>query len=210
MKSGRITSPQQLWRTQFDKQLTDEMSERVLKQASALVRKVESKTPWRDTQTPDDRLNAVIVKTLDGTLRWDPHRVDLERFFLGAIAGEISHELERAQKWRHVSLDPENENADELERETSDAIEGERETKQEATTQDWWSVAIAEFRRVAGNDEPVLAIVESYRNGGVTRRDVIAHTGMSSRQYHAAYQRLVRVAKKIDDDARDLIMQAIA
>jgi len=210
MKTGRITSPQQLWRTQFDKQLTNEMMERVLKQTLALVRKVESKTPWRDSSAPDDRLNAVIVKALDGTLRWDPSRIDLERFFLGAIAGEISHDLERARKFQHVSLDAENQNVEDLERETSNAIEGTRESKQEVPKQAWWSLAMAEFQRVAGHDAGVLAIVEAYGHDKTTRRDVIAHTGMSSRQYHAAYQRLTRVAQKIDDDVRNLIMQAIA
>jgi hypothetical protein len=210
MNAERITSLQRLWRTQFDRQLTDEMMERVVKQTIALVRKVESRTPWRDVQTPDDRLHTVIVKTLGGTLRWDPHRVDLAGFFLGAIAGEISHELERAQKRDYISLDIEQASTDELERETSDAIEAQRESKQEVPKQAWWSIAMAEFRRVAGNDTGVLAIVDAYGHGKLTRRDVIAHAGMSSRQYHAAYQRLMRVAQKIDDDVRNLIMRAIA
>ena len=210
MKTGQITSPQQLWRTQFDRQLTNEMTERVLKQTIALVRKVESKTPWRDNQTPDDRMHTVIVKTLDGTLRWDPSRIDLERHFLGAIAGEISHELERAQKFQHVSLDADSQNVEELERETSDAISGDRESKQEVPKQVWWSIAMAEFRKHAPNDAGVLAIIDAYGHDKLTRRDVMAHAEMSSRQYHAAYQRLMRVAQKIDDGARDLIMQAIA
>ncbi|MBA3404143.1 MAG: hypothetical protein H0U13_05545, partial [Gemmatimonadaceae bacterium] len=50
-------SPEQLWRTQFDKQVTNEMMERVLKQTIALVRRVERKTPWRDQQSQDDRMH---------------------------------------------------------------------------------------------------------------------------------------------------------
>jgi hypothetical protein len=69
---------------------------------------------------------------------------------------------------------------------------------------------MAEFRRVASDDAGVLAIVDAYEYGKLTRRDLMAHSGMSSRQHHAAYQRLVRVAAKIDDDVRNLIMQAIA
>ena len=210
MKTGQVTSPQQLWRTQFNRQLTDEMMERVLKQTIALVRKVERKTPWRDNQTPDDRLHTVIVKMLDGTLRWDPTRVDLERYFLGAIAGEISHELEHAEKFHKVSLDAENQNVEDLERETSEAINAGRESKQEVPKQAWWSLAMAEFRKHAPNDVGVLAIVDAYGHDKLTRRDVMAHAGMSSRQYHAAYQRLVRIAQKIDDNVRNLIMQAIA
>ena len=69
---------------------------------------------------------------------------------------------------------------------------------------------MAEFRKHAGNDPNVLAIVDAYGHGSFGRREVMAHTGLSSRQYHAADQRLVRVGQKIDDDVRDLIMQAIA
>ena len=210
MNPGRVTSPQQLWRTQFDKQLTNDMMERVLKQTIALVRKVERRTPWRDAQTPDDRLHTAIVKTLDGTKRWDPTRVDLERHFLGAIASDVSHELERAVKFRHVALDAENQNVEELEHETSEALRGAREGKDEVPKEAWWSIAMAEFRRHAPDDTGVLAIIEAYGHDKLTRRDVMAHAGMSSRQYHAAYQRLVRIAQNIDDDIRDLIMQAIA
>jgi hypothetical protein len=210
MQTGRITSPQQLWRTQFDRQLTDEMMERVLKQTIALVRNVERKTPWRDQQTPDDRLHTAIVKTLDGTLRWDHERIDLQTHFLGAIASEVSHELERAHRFRQVSIDAENQNAEALERETSEALEGARASKQEIPSESWWSVAMAEFRRHSPSDTGVLAILDAYEHGKFTRRDVMAHGGLSSRQYHAAYQRLVRAAQKIDEGARDLIMQAIA
>jgi hypothetical protein len=210
MKPGRVTSPQQLWRTQFDKQLTNDMMERVLKQTIALVRKVERKTPWRDAQTSDDRLHTAILKTLDGTKRWDPTRIDLERHFLGAIASDVSHELERAVKFRHVPLDAENQNVEELEHETSEALRGARESKDEVPKEAWWSIAMAEFRRHAPDDTGVLAIIDAYGHDKLTRRDVMAHAGMSSRQYHAAYQRLVRIAQNIDDDVRDLIMQAIA
>src|SRR5688500_9302204 len=210
MKTGRVTSPQQLWRTQFDRQLTDDLTERVLKQTIALVRKVERKTPWRDAQTPDDRLHTAIVKTLDGTKRWDPTRVDLACHLLGAIASDISHELERAVKFQHVALDAENQNVEELEHETSEALRGGRESKDEVPKEAWWQIAMAEFRRHAPNDTGVLAIIEAYGHDKLTRRDVMAHTRLSSRQYHAAYQRLMRIAQKIDDDLRDLIMQAIA
>jgi hypothetical protein len=184
--------------------------ERVLKQTIALVRKVERKTPWRDLQTPDDRLHTAIVKTLDGTLQWDPTRVDLERHFLGAIAGDISHELERAHRFQHVSLDDEKQNVEDLERDASEALGSERESKQEVPKQVWWSVVMAEFRKHARGDASVLAIVDAFGHDKLTRRDVMEHTGLSSRQYHAAYQRLMRVAQNIDDDVRDLIMQAIA
>ena len=203
-------SPEQLWRTQFDKQVTTKMMERVLKQTIALVRRVERKTPWRDQQSEDDRLHTAITKTLAGKLRWDPAQVDLERHLLGAIAGDISHEIEHAKKFRHTSLDEERMDAEDLERETSDALAGTRETKTEVPKRVWWSAAMDEFRKHAAGDVFVLAIIDAYDHEKFTRREVMQHTGMSASQYHAAYQRLMRAAQKIDEDVRGLIIQAIA
>ena len=203
-------SPEQLWRTQFDKQVTNKMMERVLKQTIALVRRVERKTPWRDQQTEDDRLHTAIAKTLAGTLRWDPTRVDLERHLIGAIAGDISHEIEHAVNFPHTSLDEERTDAEDLEREASNALAGTRETKHEVPKRVWWSAAMDEFRKHAGDDAGVLAIIDAYDHEKFTRRAVMEHTGMTARQYHAAYQRLMRAAQKIDEDVRALIIQAIA
>ncbi|MEP6866042.1 MAG: hypothetical protein ABJE66_35815, partial [Deltaproteobacteria bacterium] len=70
-----------------------------------------------------------IAKTLAGTLRWDPVRVDLERHLIGAIAGDISHEIEHATNFPHTSLDEERTDAEDLERESSNALASARETK---------------------------------------------------------------------------------
>ena len=67
-----------------------------------------------------------------------------------------------------------------------------------------------EFRKHAGHDTDVLAIVDAYASDKLTRRAVLEHTGMTARAYHAAYQRLMRAAQKIDEEVRDLIIQAIA
>jgi hypothetical protein len=204
-----MNSPERLWRTEFDKQLTDEMMERVVKQTIVLVRKVERRTPWRDQQTADDRLHSAIVKMLDGSLRWEPARVDLERFLLGAIAGDISHELEHAERFRHHSLDDETRNQERLEAETSDAIAEDRVVKNEVPVRAWWSDLIAELRKHARGDRYVLAILDAFDDGKLTRREVMACTSMTSKQYHAAFQRLTRAAQKVRADVRELIAQAI-
>src|SRR5262245_15451332 len=133
-----MDSPERLWRTQFDKQISAEVIERVVNRARLLVRKVEKRARWRDDKLPVERLNAALVKLLDGTLQWDPQRCDLERFLLMAISGEMSHDLERAAKFRHASLDDESVNQDDLELATSDAIASGRESKSEIAKEEWW------------------------------------------------------------------------
>jgi len=208
--AAMLNSPERLWRTQFNKQLTDEMMERVLKQTMILVRKVERRTPWRDPMTTDDRLHNAIMKTLDRTVTWDPQRVDLERFLLGVIASEISHDIEHAERFQHDSLDDADRNQDALEAATSEALEEERVVKVEIPKRAWWSKVMTELRKHASDDKYVLAILDAYDRGRLTRREVMAFTGLSSKQYHAAYQRLMRSAQKVNEDVRELIMQAIA
>lgn len=207
---GPMDTPERLWRTQFDKQLTDEMMERVIKATEALVRKVQRRCRWRDQQTADDRLHTAIVKTLDGTLKWDPERVDLERFFVGAIRGDITHEIEHSDKFRHVSLDDESGNPDALESETSDALTDDRVVKNEVPKPAWWSEVMQALRTQAAGEARVLAILDAYDHGCFTRSEVMDHTGLSSKKYHNAHQRLLALAQKVDDDVRELIFQAIA
>lgn len=205
-----MNTPERLWRTQFNQQLTNQMMERVLKQTIALIARMEQLTPWRDYAGADDRLQAAIVKTLDGTLKWDPERVDLERFFLGAIAGDISHELEHSDKFPHDSLEDEDLNLDDLEDEAGAALASQRTVKGEVPKKVWWSQIIDELRTLADGDIAVLAMLDAYDHGAFTKRDVMAYTKLSSRQYHAAYQRLLRIAKKVDGDVRELVLKAIA
>ena len=80
-----------LRRTEFDKQLTQGVMERVLKQTIQLIAEVERKTPWRDQVGPDDRLHTAILKTLEGSRRWDPERV-------GSWRSAVRDHLERHRR----------------------------------------------------------------------------------------------------------------
>jgi hypothetical protein len=203
-------SPQQLWRTQFDKQFTDKLVVDVMKQAAWLIRQVERDTPWRDLLGVDDRLNNVLVKLLDDRLTWEPERVNLDSFLLWAISREMSHEVRDAQKRPQTSIDDETTNQERLEEQASEAIAAQRESKREGVTEPSWSLFVREMRKHAAKDVGVLAIVDSYANGVTSRADVMKRTGMSKATYHAAYQRMVRVAKKLDPEILEIIVQAIA
>ncbi len=208
--TAKIDSPQQLWRTQFDKQLTDSLVERVLKQATLLIRQVQRDTPWRDQLGPDDRLNNILMKLLEGKLTWEPDRVNLEGFLLGSISREITHEVRHATKFPHVSVDDETRNQERLEEEASDALAAQRDSRSEDAAEPCWSLFVREMRTHAAGDVGVLAIVDAYAKRVTTRADIMKLTGMSKAAYHAAYQRMVRVAKKLDPETLETITQAIA
>lgn len=203
-------SPQQLWRTQFDKQFEGKLVAQVLKQTAMLIGQIEKQTPWSDQRGPDDRLNEALLKLLDGRLTWEPERVQLDSFLLWAISREISHELRDAKKFPKLSVDDDGLKQDRLEEEASESIAEVRTSKAEEPVVPCWTLFLDELERLATGDAGVLAIVGAYRQRAVTRADVLEHTGMSKRAYHAAYQRMVRLAKKIDPENLETIMQAFA
>ncbi len=202
------TSPKQ-WRAQFDRQFTNATVERVLKQTIALIAEVEAVTPWRDQLGPDDRINAAVLKLLEGSRRWDPERVELAWFLIGVITSDVSHELERLTKHKQLSLDNDGLDLDGLEQETSEAIEDERSAKCEVPREVWWSQFMLSMRLLASDDLRVLAILSAYEEGKCERRAVIQHTGLSAKQHDAAYRRLQVLAEQIDDQLRELVHAAI-
>jgi hypothetical protein len=200
-----------LRRTDFDKQLTQAVMERVVKQTIALVAEVERKTPWRDHEGPDDRLHTAILKTLDGSRRWDPARVELGGHLFGIVSSQISHELDRGVKLKHLSLeDDEHQNLEALQHETEDALARSTPATDEAPISPVWTLAMQALREVASGERDVLAILDAYDQGAFTKRDVMRVAKLKRKACDAAYARLVELAMEVDEETRDIILQAIA
>jgi hypothetical protein len=205
-----IDTPERLWRTRFDTQMTKELSVRLIKQTIVLARRIERATPWRDRRGATERLNSAIEKTLSRERVWDPDRVDLAGFLYGVISNELSHEVEHAIAFPHASRDDRKVDRDELERDMSDALDQTRESKAEVPKEAWWCEVMSKLRELVADDEGALLILHAYEHDHVDRRDVLAFTKMTSRRYHAAYKRLVRVAQNVDADTMALVTWAMS
>jgi hypothetical protein len=209
--SSQNATKTMLRRTDFDKQLTQDLMERVLKQTIQLVKQVERHTPWRDLSTPDDRLHTAIVQTLDGTRAWDPERVNLGGHLFGIVSSDISHEVARSEKYDHCSLDDdEHQDLEALREETEDALARCAPTSDEVPTDSVWTLAIEALRRAADGETAVLRILDAYDDDAFDPREVKRFTRLRTKAYEAAYTRLIELASELDDDVRDLILQAIA
>ncbi len=200
-----------LRRTEFDKQLTQSVMERVLKQTIQLITEVERKTPWRDQVGPDDRLNTASLKTLEGSRRWDPDRVDLGGHLFGTISSDVECELRRSKKVAHLSLeDDEHQDLEALQYETEDALARSAPTSDETPMVPVWTLAMNALREAARGDRDVLRILDAYDQGAFTKRAVMRVARMRASTYDAAFARLVELAATIDDEIREIIFQAIA
>jgi hypothetical protein len=210
-KDSPQPTKQILRRTDFDKQLTQSVMERVVKQTMQLVAQVEKKTPWRDQLGPDDRLHAAILKTLEGTRRWDPERVDLGGHLFGIVASDISHELEHGEQFAHLSLEQDEHHSREaLLQETEETLARCAPNDNRGPLASAWSLAMGALRDVARGEPDVLAILDAYEEGAFTKRDVMRIAKLKARAYGHAHARLVELAQTVDDETRDLILQAIA
>lgn len=207
------TSPQAdnyiLRRTDFDKQLTQEVMERVVKQTIALIADLEKKTPWRDQLGAEDRLHTAIVKTLEGTRKWEPERVDLGGHLFGAVRSDITAELQHRNSFRHISWEggPANDR-EALREEVELTLARDSETIHHARPA--WELAMSALRDAANGDPEVVALLGAYLGGAFTKREVMKHSKLKSRAYDRAYARLVELADTINDDQSDFILQAIA
>jgi hypothetical protein len=216
---SNTTSPQAqnhiLRRTDFDTQLTQQVMERVLKQTIALVADLERKTPWRDQLGPDDRLHTAIVKTLDGTRKWDPDRVNLGGHLFGVVSSDITSELKHSERYRHLSWeDDEHQDLDALREEAEVTLARDAEPANNVgppvELRPAWALALYALKQAANDEREVLAIIEAYRFGAFTKREVMGLAKLKSRAYDRAYARLIDLADTIDEGQRDFILRAIA
>ncbi len=199
-----MTTPnttQQLCRTAFDKQATDTMFTALTKRVTALIKYTENNKPWRDQRGAQDRINTAILKTLDEQLTWDLETAEptsLEDHLFNAVSGDISNELKRAQRFRHVSIS-DDEMLDRLEPEMHAVIDDASASPSERPGL-LLVDTVAKLRSIARRDRGVLTILDGYDQGAFTRREIMRVTGISRSAYDAAYKRLVRMAAPLAAD----------
>ena len=213
---------QPLWRTEYDKQHTEDMLRDLVKQTAALTKRYERFTPRKSTDTAEDRVHTAMMKLFDGSRTWDPTRVDLARFLLGVVASDLTSELRRSKQVPQVSLD-------DRKRKREDDYTGEpcEESGADACASlenGWpvpvtpespdaaWSLAMTNLheRAAVTGDADALALLGAYEEGAFLKRDVIALLGWTSAKYKRVYERLNLLADAIDPTVREAIFYALA
>jgi hypothetical protein len=131
------------------------------------------------------------LKTLDGTRRWDPDRVNLGGHLFGVVSSDISSELKHAGRFRHVSVQDEAHDLEALRDEIEDSLARTAPANDELPSSATWSIAIDALRTLAAGERDVLALLVAYDAGAFEKR-------------------LVELAQLVDEDTRTVILQAIA
>ncbi|MDQ3363839.1 MAG: hypothetical protein M3680_00200 [Myxococcota bacterium] len=180
----------------------------VYKYAASISRRVAAHTRQRDPLSIDDRVQAAIAGTLEGRLTWSPDRIDLGRHLMSVIKTEFTHEARHAKQFPHVSID-DDKNTDDLDAQVTDVLAAQRATSDDDAIAARLSETLAQLRILTAQDESVLLLLEAFSAGYTEKPDVMKVTSMSSRTYHNARQRLVRLAKKLPIEVREAAIHAI-
>src|SRR4051794_27154884 len=93
------------WRAAFETQCTRELLRRAERFAERRARKLRVVDVVVDDDYAPHLVQDVLGDTVTGLLRWDPCGECLEDHLMDAIATRVHHEVARARRFPHVSLD---------------------------------------------------------------------------------------------------------
>ena len=199
------------WRAEFNQQLTPTTIGGARQHAQSLLRQIEQRAGIRLERSAEDFVHAALTATLVGSVSWDPQRMDLAQHLAGAIASVVSHDLRRARRFPHVSIDDDDGNGrgEDFEREVAEAMATGRSELPSAEPPAL-AALLAELRRAAARDVAVLEILDLFARGITERHRILLITGMSPQTYHAARQRLIRLAQHVPSHLRNAALHAVA
>ena len=216
------TTPQQLWRTEFDKQYTLEQIRALHKHAGELIKQYRG-YGLRSTHSAEDRINDALVKLFKKDRIWKPENVDLHGFLIGVVASDLSDDLRQQRLAPMISFDrPYTPREDDY---TGEVIEYASKAAESTSIEGGWAVPIvckstveawefatARLREMASKKKKysdVLKLLDAYDDGLCTKRAVVAHLNWKPYRYRVAVERLAELAKATDPEVRDAIRDAL-
>jgi hypothetical protein len=192
------------WRAAFEEQATDEAMAQVFAFAASYAAMIENATRRRDPLIARELALDALADTFDGKVTWDPDTAPLVAHLCQVIRSRTSHELDRAKRFKHVSLEREGSMA--LEQATSDAMAAVNDGDREATASRARR-SLHAVRRLAVRDPAVLMLLDAFDEGITDRQGVMRFTGMSAAAYENAVRRMRRLSKKVRCELRDSEIQ---
>jgi hypothetical protein len=188
------------WRRAFETQCTKELRKKAERFARRRARKLSLVGGIVDDYYVRELVQDVLGDTALGVLRWDPSSESLEDHVMDAVATRVHHDVVRAKRFPHASLD---DGDPDVARATLAAVDAALLAEREASTA---TVRLAEdsfgeLRELAVDDPDVLRLLGALAKEATSKADVRFVTGMSARDYHAARSRLDRLVGKLPRNA---------
>lgn len=188
------------WRAAFETQCTHELLRKVERFAERRARKLSMVGVVVDDDYASHLVQDVLGDTATGILRWDHSAERLEDHLMDAIATRVHHEVTRARRFPHVSLDDDPDAARTI-LAAADASLLEARQASPATVR-LADNALHELWALAEADPEVRRLLSAFASRATRKADVLSATGMSDQDYHAARNRLDRLVGRLSRDAQ--------
>jgi hypothetical protein len=188
-------APTPEWRAQFTAQATREMTDAVTAYAASCGRAlVAYKNGRRNPSTVEEMVHDATGDTFRGIVKWNPARCTLEMHLKSVIRSRVAHEYDREDDIKHYTLGHVSDRrlSSAIAIDVAPSVAGRVNRSAEAFT--------TQLRGLAAGDEPVLQLIDCYREGITERRKVCAATGMTKGTFHNADRRLKRLVKSLPED----------
>jgi hypothetical protein len=188
------------WRAAFETQCTRELLRKAERFAERRARKLSTAGVAIDDDYARHLVQDVQGDTATGLLRWDPCAERLEDHIMDAIATRVHHEVARARRFPHVSLDDD----PAVSVATLAAVDATLLAAHEASpaTVKLADNALHELWALAEADPEVRRLLGAFASRATRKADVLSATGMSDQDYHAARNRLDRLVGRLSRDAQ--------
>jgi hypothetical protein len=188
-------APTPEWRAQFIAQATREMTDAVTAYAASVGRAlVAYKNGRRNPSTVEEMVQDAAGDTFRGVVKWVPARCTLEMHLKSVIRSRVAHEYDREDDIKHYTL------GHVSDRRLTGAIAIDVAPSAAGRVNRSAQAFTARLRELAAGDEPVLQLIDCFREGITERRKVCAATGMTKGTFHNADRRLKRLATSLPED----------
>lgn len=198
-------APSEEWIKAFQKQCTPKLILGLNQYARTRALTVAAVGRKVDDYFARELVQDALGDTWMGVVRWKPEKCSLGYHLMTTIDGRADKHRKRALAHPHVSIsDQDVPCARAAESEASEIVGvADRPVKQIYADQ-----MLAEIRKLATRDKPILRILDAYDAGCETRDEVLAHAKMKEHTYKNAYGRLRRIVEYIKE--RELATKARA
>jgi hypothetical protein len=197
-------TPPPEWRALFRAQATPEMIDDVVAYTASHASCVAYLNGRRTPATVFEMVQDSLGDTFAGVVTWHPDRCSLGMHLKSVIRSRLSHEFERAEHLKHVSL------PDVGDRRATEAIAIDAAPSATGRKNRFAEEFTERLRALADGDEPVLQLIECYCDGITERRKVCRATGMTTTTFHNADRRLQRLVTNLPEELRMAALGAMS
>jgi hypothetical protein len=188
------------WRAVLETQCTHELLRKAERFAKRRARELSMVGVVVDDDYARHLVQDVLGDTATGLLRWDPGAERLEDHVMDAIATRVHHEVARARRFPHVSLDDDPDVSGAILAAADASLLAARQAS--PATVRLADNVLHELWALAETDPEVRRLLGALASGATRKADVQFATGMSAQDYHSARNRLDRLVGRLSRDAQ--------